>query len=92
VILWALDLKKEMDCQSKIMEMKDHLFFCPDEAVMLIHGEYQCASLSESTHKTTSAVPKSTSSYLAPHIHLLGTNDGKNIILSICHLSQISNL
>jgi hypothetical protein len=47
VILWALDLKKEMDCQSKIMEMEDHLFSCPDEAVMLIHGEYQCVSLSE---------------------------------------------
>jgi hypothetical protein len=47
VILWALNLKKEMDCQSKIMEMEDHLFSCPDEAVMLIHGEYQCVSLSE---------------------------------------------
>ena len=47
VILWALDLKKEMDCQSKIIDMEDHLFSCPDEAVTLIHGEYQCVSLSE---------------------------------------------
>ena len=46
VILWALDLKKEMDCQSKIIDMEDHLFTCPDEAVMLVHGEYQCISLS----------------------------------------------
>jgi hypothetical protein len=47
VILWALDLKKKMDCQSKIIDMEDHLFSCPDEAVTLIHGEYQCVSLSE---------------------------------------------
>ena len=47
VILWALDLKKEMDCQSKVIDMEDHLFSCPDEAVTLIHGEYQCVSLSE---------------------------------------------
>jgi hypothetical protein len=47
VILWALDLKKEMDCQSKIIDMEDHLFSCPDEAVTLIHGEYQCVFLSE---------------------------------------------
>ena len=46
VILWALDLKKEMECQSKIIDMEDHLFTCPDEAVMLVHGEYQCISLS----------------------------------------------
>ena len=47
VILWALNLKKEMDCQSKIIDLEDHLFSCPDEAVTLIHGEYQCVSLSE---------------------------------------------
>jgi hypothetical protein len=46
VILWALDLKSNVDCQSKIMDMEDHLFSCPDEAVTLFHGEYQCVSLS----------------------------------------------
>ena len=46
VILWALDLKKEMDCQSKITDMEDHLNSCPDESVTLIHGKYQCVSLS----------------------------------------------
>jgi len=46
VILWALDLKSNMDCQSKIMDMEDHLFSCPDEAVTLFRGVYQCVSLS----------------------------------------------
>ena len=46
VILWALYLKSNMDCQSKFMDMEDHLFSCPDEAVTLFRGVYQCVSLS----------------------------------------------
>ena len=47
IILWALDLKNEMKCQSKITDMEDHMFSCPDETVTLIHGEYICVSFSE---------------------------------------------
>jgi hypothetical protein len=47
IILWALNLNKKMDCKSKIMEMEDHLFSCPDEAVTFFHGEFQCVSLSK---------------------------------------------
>jgi hypothetical protein len=47
VILWALDLKSDMDCQSKVIDMEDNLFSCPDEAMTLHHGVYQCISLSE---------------------------------------------
>jgi hypothetical protein len=46
VILWAYDIKSYMDCQSKIKDMEDQLFSCPDEAVTLFRGEYQCVSLS----------------------------------------------
>jgi hypothetical protein len=40
LILWALNSNRKMDCKSKIMEMEDHLFSCPDEAVTLHHGEF----------------------------------------------------
>ena len=47
LILFALDLKQNIGCQSKIMDMEDHLFLCPDEAVIFFRGEFQCISLSE---------------------------------------------
>jgi len=46
VILWAYDIKSYMNCQSKIKDMEDYLFSCPDEAVTLFRGEYQFVSLS----------------------------------------------
>ena len=65
----------------------------------LTHGEYQCVSLSESTHEITSMVTTSTSSsssYLAfsdtnPHNHHLGTNNGKTSFCpyATCHDSPI---
>ena len=45
LILWALGSKQNMDCQSKIVDMEDHLFSCPDEAVTLFRGEFQCVSM-----------------------------------------------
>jgi hypothetical protein len=49
LMLWALDSKGKMNCQSKIVEMEDHLFSCPDEAMTLFRGEFQCVSLSNGT-------------------------------------------
>jgi len=49
LMLWALDSKGKMDCQYKIVEMEDHLFSCPDEAVTLFRGEFKCVSLSNGT-------------------------------------------
>jgi hypothetical protein len=49
VILWTLDSNRKMDCQSKIIDMEDHLFSCPDEAMTLFRGEFKCVSLSNGT-------------------------------------------
>ena len=48
-MLWALDSNGKIDCQYKIVDMEDHLFSCPDEAVTLFRGEFQCVSLSNDT-------------------------------------------
>jgi hypothetical protein len=46
LMLWALDSNAKIDCKSKITDMEDHLFSCPDEAVTLFQDEFQCVSLS----------------------------------------------
>jgi hypothetical protein len=47
LILWALKSNAKMNCKSKMLDMEDHLFSCPNEAVTLLHGEFHCISLYE---------------------------------------------
>lgn len=45
LILWALNSNSKMNCKSKILDMEDHLFSCPDESVALFQDKFQCVSL-----------------------------------------------
>ena len=47
LIFWALNSNSKMNCKSKIIDMEDHLFSCPDEAVILFQDKFQCVSLAE---------------------------------------------
>ena len=47
LILWALNSNEKMSCKSKMLDMEDHLFSCPDEAMTLFKDKFQCVSLSK---------------------------------------------